>query len=157
MSHGYGSVYRRKDGTWVAAVELTKPGETGRRRRAFTGQTREVVEAKLAAYRAENPAPDFYNRASRADRLAAADGHHTMRDFDRLVRERGIACEYCGVETHVMREKARPTDLVRDHRIPLARGGSDDISNISISCRLCNDRKGVKTAEEFLAWLGRDA
>jgi len=40
-----------------------------------------------------------------------------------------------------------------DHRIPLYRGGSNEISNILPACRPCNRRKHRKTEEEFRALL----
>ncbi|WP_371646480.1 HNH endonuclease [Streptomyces mirabilis] len=33
------------------------------------------------------------------------------------------------------------SDLTADHRIPKARGGSDDPENIGVLCRACNGRK----------------
>jgi integrase len=42
--NGEGSIYRRKDGDWVAAITLAKDG----RRREFYGRTRADVKARLA-------------------------------------------------------------------------------------------------------------
>ena len=39
----------------------------------------------------------------------------------------------------------------RDHVVPLARGGSNDISNIAVACASCNKKKHAKTADEFMA------
>lgn len=36
-----------------------------------------------------------------------------------------------------------------EHIIPKSRGGSDRVSNLTISCHKCNQKKGDKTAEEF--------
>ena len=38
-----------------------------------------------------------------------------------------------------------------DHRIPLARGGSQFPSNLVPSCKLCNSRKGTRTPKEWAA------
>jgi RNase P subunit RPR2 len=43
--------------------------------------------------------------------------------------------------------------LQREHRIPLARGGDNDISNIVPACENCNRRKGIKTDDEFFKLL----
>jgi 5-methylcytosine-specific restriction endonuclease McrA len=48
-------------------------------------------------------------------------------------------CQYCGSKSK----------LTIDHRLPLARGGSHDISNLCVACRTCNSSKGTKTPEEF--------
>lgn len=37
-----------------------------------------------------------------------------------------------------------------EHLIPRRRGGSDRISNLVLSCRSCNEKKGNQTPEEFL-------
>jgi 5-methylcytosine-specific restriction endonuclease McrA len=36
-----------------------------------------------------------------------------------------------------------------EHIIPKARGGSNRISNLTIACKKCNNKKGTKTATEF--------
>ncbi|MBR8836586.1 MAG: HNH endonuclease [Stigonema ocellatum SAG 48.90 = DSM 106950] len=43
-------------------------------------------------------------------------------------------CQSCG-KTHL------DTDLTIDHIIPLARGGTNDISNLQTLCFTCNQRK----------------
>lgn len=43
------------------------------------------------------------------------------------------------------------TDLSVDHKFPLSRGGTDDISNLHFLCRPCNSSKGDKTLAEWLA------
>ena len=37
-----------------------------------------------------------------------------------------------------------------EHKTPVSRGGSSDISNIVLSCATCNYKKGTKTHEEYL-------
>src|SRR5579859_4535710 len=49
-------------------------------------------------------------------------------------------CAYCG-ETNV------PLEI--EHLIPQSRGGSDRVSNLTIACHACNQRKGSLTAAEF--------
>ncbi len=49
-------------------------------------------------------------------------------------------CAYCGKEN---------TPLEVEHIIPKSRGGSNMVSNLTISCHKCNQRKGNMTAEEF--------
>jgi hypothetical protein len=49
-------------------------------------------------------------------------------------------CAYCG-------KTAVPMEI--EHIVPKSRGGSDRVSNLTISCRRCNQEKGNRTAEEF--------
>jgi len=57
-----------------------------------------------------------------------------------LLDKWGRTCAYCG-KTNV------PLEV--EHIIPKSRGGTDRVSNLTISCRTCNLKKGNKTAEEF--------
>jgi 5-methylcytosine-specific restriction endonuclease McrA len=49
-------------------------------------------------------------------------------------------CAYCG-KTNV------PLQL--EHIVPCSRGGSDRVSNLTLACEPCNQRKGSQTAAEF--------
>jgi len=49
-------------------------------------------------------------------------------------------CAYCG-KTNI------PLEI--EHIIPKTRGGTDRVSNLTISCHECNQKKGNKTAKEF--------
>ena len=57
-----------------------------------------------------------------------------------LLAKWGHRCAYCG---------ATGVRLEQEHLIPRSRGGSDRITNLTIACRPCNERKGNQTATEF--------
>lgn len=57
-----------------------------------------------------------------------------------LLDKWGRKCAYCG-KTNIILEV--------EHIVPISRGGTDRVSNLSISCRACNLKKGDQTAEEF--------
>ena len=65
-----------------------------------------------------------------------------------LMKRQDNTCVYCGY-----RRIARTLDI--DHMIPAVRGGSNDISNLQVICRPCNQRKGPQTDEEFRARYSR--
>lgn len=44
-----------------------------------------------------------------------------------------------------------PTRAQIDHRVPVARGGSDERENLVLACQKCNVTKGARTVEEFRA------
>jgi 5-methylcytosine-specific restriction endonuclease McrA len=52
-------------------------------------------------------------------------------------------CYYCN----------HKTSLIREHFIPLSRGGSSGIENIVASCIRCNMQKGTSTGPEYLKWM----
>ncbi len=49
-------------------------------------------------------------------------------------------CAYCG-------QQNRPLQI--EHIIPKARSGSDQVSNLTLACESCNQKKGTQTAAEF--------
>ena len=49
-------------------------------------------------------------------------------------------CAYCG---------AKNTPLEIEHIVPRSRGGSDRVSNLTLSCTACNRNKGNRTAAEY--------
>jgi len=57
-----------------------------------------------------------------------------------LLEKWGRKCAYCG-------KKNIPLEI--EHINPESRGGTNRISNLTISCKRCNQKKGNKTAEEF--------
>jgi 5-methylcytosine-specific restriction endonuclease McrA len=59
-----------------------------------------------------------------------------------LLEKWGRKCVYCGAED---------VPLQVEHVVPKAKGGSDRISNLTLACRGCNERKGAKDLEDFLA------
>lgn len=64
---------------------------------------------------------------------------YTIKQY--LLKKFNRACTYCGV-TNV------PLEV--EHIIPKSRGGTNRISNLTLSCTDCNTRrKGTKTANEF--------
>lgn len=54
------------------------------------------------------------------------------------------ACFYC-------KKTYAPETMHIDHMTPIARGGSDRMSNLIAACRSCNFKKRAMTAEEFRA------
>lgn len=61
-----------------------------------------------------------------------------------LMKRQDNTCVYCGY-----RRIARTLDI--DHIVPVVRGGSNDIGNLQVICRPCNQRKGIQSDEEFRA------
>jgi 5-methylcytosine-specific restriction endonuclease McrA len=77
--------------------------------------------------------------ARRRSRKLLAEGSYTWTEWVSLVEVHGGLCAYCGVSGV----------LHADHRIPLARGGSNSIDNIIPACPVCNFRKSTMTEAEF--------
>ncbi|NEQ09467.1 MAG: HNH endonuclease [Moorea sp. SIO4E2] len=58
-----------------------------------------------------------------------------------LLTKWGRNCVYCGAEN---------VPLEVDHIIPKSKGGSNRVSNLTLACRSCNQKKGNKPIEKFL-------
>ena len=56
----------------------------------------------------------------------------------------GNACRYCGQPVNWLDRKG-PRGATYDHVVP---GGGDDLTNLVVSCRGCNSRKGQRTPEQ---------
>jgi len=69
-------------------------------------------------------------------------GSHTVEEWLEKKELLGQCCIYCG---------RSDVPLTRDHKIPLFRGGSNDIYNIVPACKPCNSSKRISTAKEFLS------
>jgi 5-methylcytosine-specific restriction endonuclease McrA len=64
---------------------------------------------------------------------------YEVREY--LLEKWNRTCAYCGA-THV------PLEI--EHIQPKSRGGSDRVSNLTLACRPCNQRKGSRSIEDFL-------
>ncbi len=63
---------------------------------------------------------------------------YEIREY--LLEKWGRKCAYCG-------KKDIPLEI--EHIVPKSRGGSNQVSNLTLSCNKCNLKKGTQTAEEF--------
>lgn len=79
----------------------------------------------------------YQNVHRRLARKRNALGHFTRKQFRELCAIYSNKCLCCG-------EKLK---LEADHIVPLARGGSDDISNIQPLCRNCNAQKATDSID----------
>lgn len=64
-------------------------------------------------------------------------------DIGRMLCGQDARCVYCGVllssKYHI------------DHKLPVSRGGGNELENLQITCPRCNTQKHAKTHEEYLA------
>lgn len=65
---------------------------------------------------------------------------YELREY--LLEKWGRKCVYCQAEN---------TPLQIEHIHPKAKGGSNRVSNLTLACRKCNQDKGAKPIEQFLA------
>jgi 5-methylcytosine-specific restriction endonuclease McrA len=133
--------------------KAAEPAE--RRRQRERERTRRRYQTDPAAWlarqkdwRERNPAKArAYVRASNIKRRRAGGAESfTSAEWLLLLARHAGRCAYCG--------SAERIEI--DHRIPLARGGSNAIDNLLPACRNCNRRKHLMTEEDFRAFLQRE-
>ena len=122
---------RERNRRYKRAAQLRDPAKINAQKAAYHIAHPEYKRAKDHAYRA---------------RSQVAFGSFTGQEWRELQEHSGRRCAYCG--------EAGP--LEADHRVPLARGGTNFIDNILPACRSCNGRKHKMTEEEFRARLAAE-
>lgn len=124
----------------------THPEEHRRARDAWDDAHPELADARRRRYAAAHPEVRLTVRRNRRAREQSAVGRFSTAEWRALVAQYGERCAYCGA--------AAP--LQPDHRVPLARGGTNLIENILPACGRCNRRKHLLTDDEFRALLERE-
>ena len=81
---------------------------------------------------------------SRRARKAQASGTFTAGDIERMLRRQKGKCYYCKKKLGTDRRAYHV-----DHAIPLSRGGTNDPSNLVITCPPCNEKKGKRMPHEW--------
>jgi hypothetical protein len=107
----------------------------------YRAENRDIVREKQARYREEHR-DSINKKAVRYNAFRRSrSGSFTLEDLDRMVEEQNFRCFYCRmllIDSHL------------EHKLPLCRGGTNDPSNLCMSCAACNLHKHAKTAEEFV-------
>lgn len=99
----------------------------------------------LRAYYRDNKARFDHHRRQRQARLRGAPGSHTAEEVARMIEDQGGLCAYC--------ECSLEGGFHVDHMLPISRRGTNDWSNIAVTCPLCNWSKNNKTTEEYWDYL----
>lgn len=113
-------------------------------RKKYEGNKEKYAERSRKYYEGNKERYAESTRKRRA-RKAKAAGTHTADQVKARFDYYGSKCIYCGSDENLQIE----------HRIPLARGGSDWSANLAPACKSCNCSKGTKTETEFKKILGK--
>lgn len=132
------------------ATEAGREAERQRNHERYVTEARRRCESARSYYWRNHSESVEYSRSYRKDhperrrlandrraKLARENPGYvpfTHVEWLKLVRRHGGKCAYCG---------AKPDRLVKDHIIPLSRGGRHALANIAPSCFTCNARKGA--------------
>jgi 5-methylcytosine-specific restriction endonuclease McrA len=90
----------------------------------------------------------FSNQRTRSRKFNGEDLPYTLDELRRLVIIPGVSdpfCPYCKLIA------ISESTFTVDHRVPLIRGGSWQLSNLIVCCASCNTIKGCMTSDEYKA------
>lgn len=130
----------------VRRWRIAHPDEHAAKNRLYYARHTEERKAHAALYHREHPEVVLAKWQNYRARKRDAEGSFTAAEWLALVAAHQGCCAYCG----------EAGALEADHRIPLARGGSNFIENILPACRKCNARKHLLTEAEFRARLASE-
>lgn len=116
-------------------------------RNAWKRANPDKVREERAAWMRAHPEVRAANESRRRARKLGAGGTYTVGQIENLYALQKGMCAICA---------ARLGDKYhRDHVMPLALGGTNDIGNIQLLCKTCNCRKGAKHPVEHAQQIGR--
>lgn len=115
-------------------------------RKSKQANQQKYTDAQRADYAAN---PEKYRVVERRRRAQAkgSGGTHTAADLKEILSAQGHRCGYC-------RADLKRTTKHVDHIVPLARGGSNDRSNLQYLCAPCNQAKSAKDPIEYAQSIG---
>lgn len=114
------------------------------------GELMQMLMAEAAGAEVEESAVRCVNRAfARRDEYRRIRGGFGRSRLSKATRQAvferdGGCCSYCG-------QTIAWSDYHCDHIEPLSKGGSDDMANLTASCRPCNLAKAAKLPAEWNA------
>ena len=139
--------------------------ERKKQRKDFRLKYPEKTKAQIRDWKKRNP--DYYYKwksknpelAKRLQKISHANwrarlraaGTITMETIRQVYKQNllkygDLTCYLCGEKIDAGKEHM-------DHKLPLSRGGKNELSNLEIACSFCNQSKNSKTVEEYLEWL----
>ena len=111
----------------------------------FRRQCRTCMRAHVKAHDKANPEASAARAKLRQIREKTAGGAgYSDRDLWNLRHQLNDCCAYCGVQLNGGGHL--------DHKTPVAKGGRDELENVTYCCSQCNQEKHAKTVSEYLKW-----
>jgi 5-methylcytosine-specific restriction endonuclease McrA len=116
-------------------------------RKAWKLANSDKVKDERAAWMRSHPETRARNEEVRRARKLDIGGSFTVTQIQALYKLQQECCAICSDKLN--------GKYHRDHIMPLALSGSNDISNIQLLCQPCNSKKGAKHPLEYANKLGK--
>lgn len=115
--------------------------------RRWSAENRDRLRDYLREYARANPEKYAkYNNTRRALKRGNG-GTYVEEDIVEIRRLQRDKCAYCRIRLNGKGEV--------DHKVPLSKGGTNDRSNLQLTCKPCNRKKRNRDPIEFARSLGR--
>ncbi len=85
--------------------------------------------------------------------MAGRNSKQKRRLREYLLTAQGGLCYYCFKEIDAGLPKGHGDHGTLDHRVPLARGGTNYYTNMVLACWLCNHTKDAMLEDEFRQYM----
>jgi 5-methylcytosine-specific restriction endonuclease McrA len=112
---------------------------------------RKEANARNRKWAAAHPAEALTKVHRRLARKRNAPGSHTAAEWAALCVAARWRCFYADIGRPGCTVDLNERTATRDHKVPLSRGGSNCVENLTIACLSCNSAKGARTESEFIA------
>ena len=128
--------YQKKSGKkW----RETHPEQNKRKLKEYYYKNRKELTKKIKEYQRTHLEKFRHYNQQRYSREKGAEGSHTLEEWEKLKKEFEYKCRICSKREPFIDLKYQW--LVRDHIIPLFKGGTNFINNIQPLCWRCNSIK----------------
>ncbi len=110
----------------------------------YRWQCRSCMRQHVKDYSLKNPKAVKVRAELRKERESGSRSINA-NETNFLIKKYSNRCAYC--------EATLNKHFHVDHILPVAKGGSNALSNLAVCCPRCNLAKHAKTVQEFYAWM----
>ena len=152
--------YRKENIKWIRPLQLqyyqNNREELLKQKQEYYFKNAERIKEEKKEYRKNMTEEQIQKERLRSringhKRRKLAGNHLSIKIIRKLLEQYKHKCYYCG--TKIIHTERNSYHI--DHYVPVAKGGTSEISNLVISCPTCNMSKGAKMPHEFMLKLGK--
>ena len=122
----------------------------------YREERREELKEKAREWRKKNPGchkPVMKRKANSSNLRFKKLNGSLARYFPELTQEK--LEELFDGKCYLCKKEITPETCHIEHKLPFAKGGTNELSNVGFTCAMCNKLKGKLTPDEFLDKLDR--